>query len=38
MFKDLKENTNTTKKEIKVIRENQVELKGLKNTIFDMKN
>ena len=38
MFKDLKENTSTTKREMKVIRKNQVELKGLKNTIFEMKN
>lgn len=38
MFKDLKENTNITRKEMKDIKENQVELKGLKNTIFEMKN
>ena len=38
MFKDLKENTNITRKEMKDIKENQVELKGLKNIIFEMKN
>ena len=37
MFKDLKENTSTTKREMKVIRKNQVELKGLKNTIFEIE-
>lgn len=38
MFRDLKENTDITRKEMKDIKENQVELKGLKNIIFEMKN
>lgn len=38
MFKDLKENTDITRKEMKDVKENQVELKGLKNIIFEMKN
>lgn len=37
MFKDLKENTNITRKEMKAIKENQMEFTGLKD-IFEMKN
>lgn len=36
MFKDLKENKNIERKEMKAIKENQMEFTGLKN-IFEIK-
>lgn len=36
MFKDLKENKNIERKEMKAIKENQMEFSGLKN-IFEIK-